>query len=60
MPHSTANRTALYAHVALNAQTEDSTIAAQLTSMREYAAQRGWTITAEFTDTHTNTRSNLQ
>ncbi len=41
MTHPKANRTAL------NAQTEDLTIAIQLTSMREFAAQRGWFITAE-------------
>ncbi|MCP4535876.1 MAG: recombinase family protein [Chloroflexi bacterium] len=61
MPHPKVNRTALYARTALNAQTEDSQpIAAQLTSMRDFAAQRGWTIVAEFTDPHTNDRPTLQ
>jgi len=61
MTHPTANRAALYARTALNAQTEDSEpIAAQLAAMRDFAAQRNWTIAAEFVDIHSNDRPGLQ
>lgn len=55
MTHSTKNHVALYAYTAL-----DNPIATQLAAMREYADQRGWTIIAEFVDTHADNRPSLQ
>ena len=44
-------RVALYARVSTDMQAESGkSIAAQLAEMREYAAKRGWTVVAEFTD----------
>ncbi|MBC7252011.1 MAG: recombinase family protein, partial [Anaerolineae bacterium] len=44
-------RVALYARVSTDMQAESGkSIAAQLAEMREFAAQRGWTVVAEFTD----------
>ncbi|MDY7076881.1 MAG: recombinase family protein [Chloroflexota bacterium] len=61
MPHPKANRTALYVRTALNAQPEDrQPIATQLAAMREFAAQKGWTIVAEFVDAHSNNRPSLR
>jgi site-specific DNA recombinase len=51
MSHSTPERVVLYARVSTDMQVEEGlSIAAQLAEMREFAAQRGWSIVAEFVD----------